>query len=39
MSKRATGLGKGKGRKPHSPKTKKRLEIKWAMLASRKKKK
>ena len=36
MAKRATGVGK-KGR-THSPKTKKRLEKKWAMLALKKKK-
>lgn len=37
MSKRETGLGKGKGRKVTSHKTKKRLAIKHAMLAARKK--
>lgn len=36
MSKRATGLGKGKGKKVTSHKTKKRLAIKHAMLAARK---
>jgi len=36
MAKRATGVGK----KPraHSPKTKKRLAVKYAMLAAKKKK-
>lgn len=37
MAKRANGVGKRK--KTHSPKTKKRLAIKWAMLAERKNKK
>ncbi len=39
MSKRPTGLGKGKGAKITNHKTKKRLAIKYAMLAARKKKK
>lgn len=39
MSKRATGLGIGKGRKPKSKKTKKRLAIKAEMLAAKKKRK
>jgi len=37
MAKRDTGVGKRK--KTHSPKTKKRLAIKYAMLAQRKNKK
>jgi len=37
MAKRDTGVGKKK--KSRSHKTKKRLEIKWTMLAERKKKK
>jgi hypothetical protein len=37
MSKRPTGLGKGKGGRTHSPKTKKRLAVKHAMLAAKKK--
>jgi len=37
MSKRKTGLGIGKGRKPRSHKTKKRLEIKRQMLEAKKK--
>jgi hypothetical protein len=37
MSKRPTGLGKGKGQRVTSKKTKKRLAIKVAMLATRKK--
>ncbi len=36
MAKRATGVGKRK--RTHSPKTKKRLAIKFAMLAERAKK-
>lgn len=39
MSKRPTGLGKGKGKRPTSHKTKKRLAKKAEMLASRKRKK
>jgi len=35
MAKRATGVGKKK--RTHSPKTKKRLAVKHAMLAARKK--
>ena len=34
MAKRATGVGKKK--RTHSPKTKKRLAIKYAMLAAKK---
>ena len=37
MSKRATRLGKGKGKKVTNHKTKKRLAIKAAMLAAKKK--
>lgn len=37
MAKRDTGVGKGKKTPPH--KTKKRLELKWAMLAEKKRKK
>ena len=36
MSKRATGLGKGKGAKVTNHKTKKRLAVKYAMLAAKK---
>jgi len=35
MSKRSTGVGKNK--KSHSKKTKKRLAVKYAMLAAKKK--